>query len=532
MTDGAHAAIDILRDIFFRNRDEIFLIDVGTGKEFTYRDIEHISKKIASFLLRLGVVRGDRVAFLLPNSIEGSLLYFSCMNIGAVIVPINQRLLAEEITSILAEAGPTIMITTPMLLKEKQGIVEQNPDVRVVTIPVRCTADAKALQDKGTAQFDFWAEVERNKPFAERSFHDVGDEDMLALIYTSGTTSKPKGILVRFDKLIRNGLMFARLFKIPRGVRFLGTFSQGYLGGLYNTLLFQFLAEGSVALDAGFTPDVAMRFWDTVEKFNVTALWPAPSMLAMILAIDRGQKGETYAPRHIKYVFTGTAPLGAPLKAAFEKRYGVLVCENYALSETFFISTNTENALPHKGVGTVVPGCHVSVLGENGVERSRSAPGEIVVESEYMATGYYGDPDQTKAQFRGGKFYTGDVGYMDADGYLFVTDRKKDIIIRGGINVSPKEIEEVIAQVGGVREVAVVGLMHSVSGEEIVAAVVGNDSLHANEILLACSKHLAPFKVPSRIFFVRELPKAPTGKVQKQKVKELVQELAARPQAE
>jgi len=160
---------------------------------------------------------------------------------------------------------------------------------------------------KGTAgqryaQFDFWAEAERNKPYAERSFHDVGDEDMLALIYTSGTTSRPKGILVRFDRIIRNGLMFAGLFKIPRGARFLGTFSQGYLGGLYNTLLFQFLAEGSVALDAGFTHDVAVRFWDTVEKFNVTALWPAPSMLAMILAIDRGQK-ERRMPLDISSMF-------------------------------------------------------------------------------------------------------------------------------------------------------------------------------------------------------------------------------------
>jgi acyl-CoA synthetase (AMP-forming)/AMP-acid ligase II len=142
-----------------------------------------------------------------------------------------------------------------------------------------------------------------------------------------------------------------------------------------------------------------------------------------------------------------------------------------------------------------------------------------------MTSGYFHNPEDSSAHFRDGKFYTGDVGYLDEDSYLFITDRKKDIIIRGGINISPKEIEEIIAKLPGVREVAVVGVPHPVSGEAVVAAVVSDGALSEKDIRAECARFLAPHKVPARICFAQELPKAATGKIQKHKVKELVQAL-------
>jgi len=511
--------IDIYREIFSRNRKEVFLIDVGSGKEFTYGEVEESSLRAASFLRCLGVQKGDRVAFVLPNSIEYSILYFACMQIGAAIVPINQRLQPGEIATLLSESEPHILITTPVL----HTYDAWRGGLQIVTIRPRYTADSKALHDEGVPSHDFWEEIKKERPIAKRSFEGIVDSDILAVIYTSGTTSRPKGVPIQFGRIARNGRMFARIQGIPPGVRFLGTFSQGYLGGLYNTLLFQFFAEGSVVLDAGFDASVAFRFWETVQKFKVTALWPVPSMLSIILSLDRGKVGETYARKHVKYVLTGTSPLTPTLRSAFENRYGVKLYENFALSETFFISSITPYLQDSTGVGKIVPGCAVWILDEEGKECPIGVPGEIVVKSDYMADGYFKNPEETAARFRGGKFYTGDVGYIDSEGCLFITDRKKDIIIRGGINISPREIEDVISAVKGVREVAVVGIPHAVSGEEVVAAVVAHHDVTEAVIKAACSGTLAPFKVPSKVIFYKELPKSPTGKVQKHIIKDRIQ---------
>jgi acyl-CoA synthetase (AMP-forming)/AMP-acid ligase II len=281
-----------------------------------------------------------------------------------------------------------------------------------------------------------------------------------------------------------------------------------------------------VALDAGFTADTALRFWDTVEKYNVTALWPVPSMLSIILAVDRGTAGERYAREHIKYVLTGTAPLTAALKSAFEKRYGVVLYEDYALSETFFITANAPPLPYNKGSGRVIPGVSIAIVDDDERPCPPGTPGEIVVRSGYMTSGYFNNPEETAHAFRGGAFYSGDVGYIDADQYLFVTGRKKDIIIRGGINISPQEIEEVIAAVDGVREVAVVGVPHALTGEEIVAVVAG-EHIDSRGIRETCARHLAPFKVPERVLSVPELPKTATGKIQKNKIRALVMTLSA-----
>ena len=510
-------SIDLLRDIFSRNKDEIFLVDVHSGTEFSYGDIERHSLTLASYLATLGITKGDRVAFVLPNSIETALLYFACMQVGAIIVPINQRLQSHEIISIVGDAEAHMLFTVPYRI---DADADQYVGTRVITLTPRYTGDTKALQYTGSANIDIWEEVEKNKPIASRSFDTIQDDDMLALIFTSGTTSRPKGVLVEFGKIVQNGKTFSQLFHMPPGVRFLGTFSQGYLGGLYNTLLFQFIAEGSVALDVGFDASVALRFWETVEKYNVTALWPVPSMLSIILLVDRSTQGEAYARKYLKYVFTGTAPLTSVLKHTFEERYGVVLWENFALSETFFIATNTPDLPEQKGVGLVIPGCAVSIVDDEDQVCPPGVSGEIVVRSDYMTRDYFKNPIETAERFRDGRFYTGDVGYIDSDGYLFVTDRKKDMIIRGGINISPKEIEEVVASVAGVTEVAVVGVPHAVTGEEIVAVVVG-DAPEA-EIRSACEERLAPFKVPSRVVRVGQLPKSVTGKIQKHKVKELV----------
>ena len=514
--------VDALRTIFRKNADRSFLTDVATDRSFTYEELEQISLKLAAFLLARGVVKGDRIAFILPNSAEHTFLFFACMHIGAIIVPINLRLRTEEIAVLLKEATPRVLFTTSVLQQKNAGMSGFVPGMQIITIVPHSTTQDVTGRDKNTGSIDIWKEVEKSIPSTVASFGAIRDEDVFALVYTSGTTSRPKGVPIAYGKIIANAQTFIAAYNLPPGVSFLGTFSQGYLGGLYNTLLFQYVAQGSVILDAGFTTDVALRFWETVQKYNVTALWLVPSMLSIILSLDRGTIGETYAPRGLKFVFVGTAPLTPDLKTQFEVRYGVRLYENYALSETLFLTANTPKLEVAKGCGRALPGCAVRIVDEQGRSCPPGTSGEIVVTSDYMASGYFKNPEETTRTFRDGLLYTGDVGYLTEDQSLIVTDRKKDIIIRGGINISPKEIEDVILRAVGVREVAVVGIPHVLTGEEIVAVVVGDAALHAEQLQTWCMEHLAPFKVPARILIHPELPRTASGKIQKNKVRELL----------
>ena len=509
--------INRLRDIFKRNRNKTFIVDALNGKEYTYADIERLSLNYAAYLEEVhGVKKGDKIAISLPNCIEFTLLYFACMQAGAITVPINPKLHEQEIKYILENSEAKVAYTTKTIEKALKEAPSLADDIRI-------TSFTPLHERRGSEkdEFDLLKEANRKRDTAKRPFDKVEDEDTIVIIYTSGTTKRPKGVMIEYKNLIGNGLLFSKTIGAGPHSRFYNILPLAYLGGFYNLTMIPFLSEGSSVLEETFCPKVALGFWERAKRFRVNTLWLVPTIISILLSIDRSNADDKLG-NDIKLALVGTAPLPAALKKRFEERYGLILYENYALSETFFISTNSPSMQENKGVGKIMPMCTVTITDESGKALKAGETGEIIVKTPYVMKGYYKNEEETKATIREGRLYTGDVGHIDRDRYLFITDRKKDIIIRGGINISPKEIEDVICTNPLVNEVAVIGIPNENSGEEIIAVVKANLELKPKDIRSICLANLAAFKVPERVILTGDFPRSVTGKIQKNKLREMI----------
>lgn len=521
---SATKEINKFKKIFNKNRERSFFIDILNGKEFTYGEIENLSLKLASLLAAKGIRKSDKIAIVLPNCIEFVILYFACMQLGAIPVPINHRLNLSEVEYILLNSKAKVIFISPIFFNKLYEICNAKG------ILLFCFEPDKLINNKSTlsglVNFDFFKEINALDPYSDSKgiFGEITDDDAAIIIYTSGTTARPKGVVISYGNIINHGSLFVKLLGLEPSLRFYGSFALSYLGGFDNLLIIPMLGGSTIVLDRAFDAMTAINFWNNVKQYNINALWLVPSMLSIILSIDRSSKSQRIAKR-IKLALVGTAPLPSALKGKFEEKYGLTLYENYGTSETLIVTVNSPGSSFIRGVGKIMPGRKILIINQKGENCGVNELGEIVVKTKYMNNWYYENPTETKQAFKDDMFYTGDMGHLDEDGYLFITDRKKDLIIRGGINISPQEIEEIISKYPSVSGVAVVGIPHSVQGEEIVALVVSAKALAERAIQEYCHKHLAPFKIPQHILFTEELPRGVTGKIQKNKVKELAMKL-------
>jgi len=498
--------IMILEAIFKNNANKEALVGLSSAKTFSYRELEVLSLKLAQVLQKNGIVKGDRIGIILPNSVEYVIIYIAIMQIGAIAVPINHDLHPTEIISLI-----------------------NNSKVKLVFMPKRNEAIESVAGQVYIVNELFLGEIEREKAISERSFSCVDAEDVIAIMYTSGTTSRPKGVEIRYRDVIGNGLAFIETMKIPAGTRFLNVFSLSYMGGWFNQMLIPLLSGGTIILDKTFGSDTALSYWNKVINNNVSAIWLTPTMMAILLFIGKAKEALEYNKKHVKFAFVGTAPLAPKIKRDFEESSGINFYENYGLSETFFISTNIPG-LPPKiaSVGKVLPGCEIEIRIKSGEKGKIGDEGEIFVKSAYLMKGYYDECSSVQLMDVRGFFRTGDIGFIDEEGYLFITGREKDLIIRGGLNVSPKQIEDKLMEMEGIEEVACVGVPHNIYGEEI-AVVVKLKAQHRsvikeNDILEFAAKSLAQSKYPRLVYFVDDFPRSSTGKLQKNKLRLMLQE--------
>jgi long-chain acyl-CoA synthetase len=281
-----------------------------------------------------------------------------------------------------------------------------------------------------------------------------------------------------------------------------------YLGGWYNMFLIPFINGGKVVLDRPFGTKNLYSFWENVKKYQVNALWFNPMMLSMLLQVGADDLNSVIEyNRGINWALVGMAPLSTGLKKKFEENFKLNIYENYGLSETFFlVSDSKEIQLPKGAVGKVLDGVEIIIDGEG--------EGEVLVNSPYMFEAYFEDRDLTNQVKKGSYFRTGDIGKLK-DGFLYIVGRLKDIIIKGGINISPKEVQDSINRLEGVQDSCVFGVNHQHYGESLVAAVVlAKDShLNAKEIKRALKSHIASLKIPDKIKVLDELPLNSSGKV-------------------
>lgn len=518
-------AVDYISYVMNANRTRVFLIDAVCGDKLTFDQLDKTARAVAQDLARRGLKKGDRAAIILENSISTALIYFGCLYLGVATVPVNPAFSQEDIDYILKHSGSALLILSESTLaKINLEALIKDKTVKVLTLK-------GVNQNEKHADFcpEVWEIFKLPSGGSQcQLMKNVEPEDILTIIYTSGTTAQPKGVVHRIADLIDNARLFVKKLGINEENRFYGILSMTYLGGYYNLLLLPFTAGSSVVLSRTFDAQSALEFWKSAKAHDVNTLWLVPSILSILLKIDRGNEGEEFCRRNIKFALIGTAPLGIKLKNDFEKRYGITLYENYGLSETLFITTNSPGIPKFDGcVGRVLAGVDVKIVDNEGQNMPLGQEGEILVRTPSLMVGYYNAEVQKPDTLEIFSWFpTGDIGILTKEMDLFITGRKKDLIIRGGINISPAAIEAVLNEHSMVEQGVVIGVPHEIYGEDIAAVVklkTGYQfSNNLGDIKNYCNKRLGDARKLGIILEIEEIPLGATGKVLKRQIKEMV----------
>jgi len=515
-------AIETILDIVEDNRDRLFLVDTVTKQNITFGDIHEAGQAIAAYLTGRGLKRGQQVGLLLNNSTEFAKLYFGCLYAGLITVPVNPVLSKTECETILLQRGVKLVLISPETAKliDMQCFAEMSIDVLMLNDH---RGNHETIGDQPLLDLADLPSADDYVPFQGASASDI-----MTIVYTSGTTARPQGVVHSIADMIGNAALFNRTLGIGPANRFYGILAMTYLGGYYNLLMLPFTAGASVVLANAFDARSAINFWRPAKENGVNTLWLVPTIMSILLEMDRGKVGEEFCRDQIKLALVGTAPLPVALRRKFENRYGLALYENYGLSETFFISTNSPFAPVIDGsVGKHLLGVQVMTTDQGGKPLNYGAEGEIRVNTPYLMGGYY-DPalPEPRLDAPGGWFPTGDTGICSPTGEVFITGRKKDLIIRGGLNVSPAAIENVIYKHAEVTECAVIGIPHTIYGEDIAVVVrltEGADFEKVRDDLWdLCRQELSSARKPALILEIDHFPHSSTGKIQKNKLHELV----------
>lgn len=509
---------ETIMNVVARREREIFLVDANSGREITYKEFHRQACALAAELRGRGLNKGDRVGVMIPNCCELAIVYFACLYMGAVIVPVNPALSRNDVEFILSSCKPVLVVVNATCEKIVDGIHS-----KVIGL-VTAQESVLDFRQQDPIHLDALSDAGEFVPLETANV-----DDLAVIMYTSGTSAKPKGLAHKLGRMIRNAEAFARVQGIDQDSRFYLTLSMAYMGGFYNLLLLPFLCGSSVVVDHVFDARSSLSFWGKAKSHNVNTLWLAPTILSILLRMDRGQVGEEFCRNSLRHIFVGFAPLPLKVKNEFETRYGVRLIENYGLSETLFVTARSQNKTAGRGyVGEALPGVDLRVVNDQLEPADPGCEGEIQVLSPDLMAGYLDAHGKLLSMDSARWFSTGDVGHFDRENSLFITGRRKDLIIRGGVNISPAAVEEVLMQVEGVAEVAVVSIPHELYGEDVVAVLrlfPGIELESRLEFLIAHARQtLAQHQQPSRYITMEEFPRTVSGKVQKARIRELVVE--------
>ena len=477
---------------------------------FSYTEVDEISGRVASALLGTGLRRGDKVAVQLPNLPQFLFTYFAILKAGLVMVPLNPLLKAPEVAYQLRDSESRMLITFEGFAAEAVAGAREAGDVSmyVVNLP------GNDQRPEGTRDYD-------ELYFADDTgeIEPVNADDTAVIIYTSGTTGKPKGAELTHFQLYMNCTVAGELFGFRDddiGVAVLPMFHVFGLSSVLNTAV---RFGGTLVLIPRFEPDAVL---DAIARYRCTIFSGVPTMYYTLLQADVASRDLS----SLRVGISGGAAIPGEVIRAFEEKFpGVVILEGYGLSETASTTTFNVSAEQRKvlSIGKPIWGVEVRVVDEQDKPLPPGSEniGEIVIRGHNVMKGYYGNLAATAEAFRGGWFHTGDLAYADEDGYLFVVDRKKDMLIRGGYNVYPREIEEVLFGHPAVAEAAVVGKADPKLGEEILAFVVPKPGAEADpdDIMAYCRERLAAYKYPREVRIAEDLPKGPTGKILKRELR-------------
>ncbi len=467
------------------------------GRRLSYAELESQSARYGALLAEAGLKPGDRVAAQVEKSAEALLLYLGCLRAGCVFLPLNPAYTRGEVAYFLDDARPGLFVCTPERLEEAQELAWACRLPRVHDLGARGEGSLAAAAAQMPARF---ATVER------------ADGDLASIVYTSGTTGRSKGAMLTHRNLAANALVLHKYWGFRPGDVLLHMLPTFHVHGLFVATHCALLNGSPMLFEPKFDAARALRLMQAATVFM-----GVPTYYTRLLQ-ERGLTREAVA--HMRLFISGSAPLLPETFAEFRERTGQSILERYGMTEGGMFTSNPLEGERRGGtVGFPLPGTEVRVVDDSDRPLPAGEIGHIQVRGENVFAGYWRMPEKTREVFTPeGYFRTGDLGRFDADGYLAIIGRDKDLIITGGLNVYPKEIEEAIDALPGVAESAVIGLPHSDFGEAVTAVVVrgkASATTSGEAIIAELKGRLAGFKVPKAVLFVEELPRNAMGKVQK-----------------
>jgi long-chain acyl-CoA synthetase len=469
------------------------------GRRITNMDQHRAASRVAHALVRLGVQPGDRVVVMLPNCPQVMQSYGGILRVGAVIVPVIFLLGEAEVAHIVADSEARVVITSSDMVGKIEKQIGVLPNLRhVLLVSGGGQSGLRSFEEETDGESDRFEAVPR------------GDGDLAVILYTSGTTGTPKGVALSHANLESNARASASLFELDRERWGVGVLPLSHSYGLTVMNAGHILGTRS-ALLRWFNPEEVLR---TIQEFRAEAMSGVPTMFVYLLNYPGASAYDTSTMR---VWGSGAAPLPVEVVEPFEHRFGGKLLEGYGLTEASpVVAAHRLSGVRKLGsVGQPIPGVTVSIRDDDDRALPVDEVGEVCVQGPNVMVGYYRNPEETAKTIRGGWLRTGDMGRLDADNYLYIVERKKDLIIRGGFNIYPRDVEEALYAFPGVAEAAVIGLPDTLMGEEVVAFVVlkPGQAATADEVAGFCQARLAKYKCPKEIRFVDALPKSPVGKI-------------------
>ncbi|RMG55750.1 MAG: long-chain fatty acid--CoA ligase [Acidobacteria bacterium] len=476
--------------------------------EVTYRQLNDITDRLANGLTRLGIRKGDKVCLLLSNRPEFVYVFLGVPKVGAVLVPINIRLKAEEVQFIVENSDATVIVAEEVFLPLVHAIRPACPKIQHVVV-------VGESERQGAIPFSQLLDAPASEPPEE-----VLPQDEMSIIYTSGTTGKPKGVVLTHENYYVNseqGVMISKMGPDERAMCILPLF---HVNGQVVTILMPMQAGGSLILTEGFSPKT---FFHNIARYRATTFSGVPTVYSILL---HAPEAEQHDLGSLRMCICGAAPMPVEVLTRFEEKFNTTIIEGYGLSEGTCASTLNpiEGGRKIGSVGVPLPGQEIKIVDDHDRELPPGRVGEVLIRGRNVMKGYYKNPAATAEALRGGWLHTGDLGYRDEDGFLYLVGRKKEMIIRGGVNIYPKEIEEVLYRHPKVKEAAVIGVPDEIWGEEVACCLIlkEGETWTEEDVIAYCREHLADFKCPRKVFFVEAFPKTATGKIQKHLLAESV----------
>ena len=479
------------------------------GKK-TYTNMELLvsAKKMAAGLKKLGLNPSDNVVVMLPNTPEVLISYQGILRAGCVIVPVVAELADKELIHILKNSSARAIVTSRELLPKIEAATKELSTLKHVIL---------IEKESVPKTVNFWSLV--NGSTEEPVFNTVKEGDLAVIIYTSGTTGIPKGVMLTHKNLYSNAINAAVVKNLGRSSINLAVLPLSHSFGI-TTMNTSYIYGNLFVLMPRFDVEEVFRL---IQEYRITNITGVPAMFGLML-LAPPEVRKKYDLSSLKDITSGSAPLPLETLQAFEKVFGCVIKEGYGLSEASPVISAVYHDRENKpgSVGQLIPGIKIRIIDEKGIEVPAGEAGELIVKGPNISPGYYNMPEETGKAFENGWLHTGDIFKIDAEGYLYMVERKKDLIIRGGFNIYPRDVEDVLCQHPAVQEAVVIGVPDPIMGEEIKAFIVPANGTATNtqEIISFCQQHLAKNKCPSMIQFMDNLPKNAIGKVLRKELRQ------------